>query len=253
MSGARVVIEAEKDDTNLKKRVVNGRRVESLPCESRFCPDDTGVKMGSKRLCLRVEEIWLAHGAVDGDSDSNSAAGERMGTGGGGGEMATTEENDERDECVPTQDDIGACSRSKGLTTDVLLFAARFIVQHIRPARSAPARYMPRIENLEPGQPQEGNIQFIVFSPPDGSPALYLEIPIAHLGSLCERPRKYLRYLGVNGDGTRDVKTTRPGDEAAPEQDGDGANVQLHTHEREGEEAGDDGDGDEIPGTRQGA
>jgi len=57
----------------------------------------------------------------------------------------------------------------------------------------------------------------------------------------------------VNGDGTREVKTTRPGDEAAPEQDGDGANVQLHTHEREGEEAGDDGDGDEIPGTRQGA
>jgi len=55
----------------------------------------------------------------------------------------------------------------------------------------------------------------------------------------------------VNGDGTRDVKTTRPGDEAAPEQDGDGANVQLHTHEREGEEAGDDGD--EILGTRQGA
>jgi hypothetical protein len=55
---------------------------------------------------------------------------------------------------------------------------------------------MPRIENFEPGQPQEGNIQFIVFSPPDGSPALYLEIPIAHLRSLCERPRKYLRYLG---------------------------------------------------------
>jgi hypothetical protein len=32
----------------------NGRRVESLPCESRFCPDDTGDKMGSKSLCLRV-------------------------------------------------------------------------------------------------------------------------------------------------------------------------------------------------------
>ena len=31
-----------------------GRRVESLPCESRFCPDDTGAKMGSKRLCLRI-------------------------------------------------------------------------------------------------------------------------------------------------------------------------------------------------------
>jgi len=44
------------------------------------------------------------------------------------------------------------------------------------------------------------------------------------------------------------VKTTRLGDEAAPEQDGDGADVRLHSHEREGEEAGDDGDG--IPGTR---
>lgn len=31
-----------------------GRSVESLPCESRFCPDDTGAKMGSKRLCLRI-------------------------------------------------------------------------------------------------------------------------------------------------------------------------------------------------------
>jgi hypothetical protein len=37
----------------------------------------------------------------------------------------------------------------------------------------------------------------------------------------------------VNGDGAREVKTKRPGDEAAPEQRGDGTNVQLHTHERE--------------------
>ncbi|KAF8490984.1 ankyrin repeat-containing domain protein [Russula emetica] len=48
----------------------------------------------------------------------------------------------------------------------------------------------------------------------------------------------------------QEVKTTRPGDEAAPEQDGDGADVRLHTHEREEEEAGDNGD--DIPGTRQG-
>ena len=52
----------------------------------------------------------------------------------------------------------------------------------------------------------------------------------------------------ANRNGTREVKTTRLGDEAAPEQDGDGADVRLHSHEREGEEAGDDGDG--IPGTR---
>jgi hypothetical protein len=37
----------------------------------------------------------------------------------------------------------------------------------------------------------------------------------------------------ANGDGAREVKTKRPGDEAAPEQRGDGTNVQLHTHERE--------------------
>lgn len=55
---------------------------------------------------------------------------------------------------------------------------------------------MPRIENSQLGQPQEGNIQLIVVRPLDGSPALYLEIPIAHLASLCIRPRKYLRYLG---------------------------------------------------------
>jgi hypothetical protein len=55
---------------------------------------------------------------------------------------------------------------------------------------------MPRIENSELDHPQEGNIQFIVLRPPNGSPALYLEIPIAHLDLLCERPRKYLKYLG---------------------------------------------------------
>ncbi|KAI0286045.1 hypothetical protein BGY98DRAFT_1092842 [Russula aff. rugulosa BPL654] len=55
---------------------------------------------------------------------------------------------------------------------------------------------MPRIKFSQLGQPQEGNIQLIVVRPLDGSPALYLEIPIAHLASLCIRPRKYLRYLG---------------------------------------------------------
>jgi hypothetical protein len=55
---------------------------------------------------------------------------------------------------------------------------------------------MPRIENSELGEPQEGNIQLIVVGPLDDRPASYLEIPIAHLASLCIRPRKYLRYLG---------------------------------------------------------
>jgi hypothetical protein len=55
---------------------------------------------------------------------------------------------------------------------------------------------MPHIENSQLGQPQEDNIQFIVFTPPDDSPALYLEIPLVHLASLCNRPIKYLRYLG---------------------------------------------------------
>ena len=36
-----------------------------------------------------------------------------------------------------------------------------------------------------------------------------------------------------NGNGTQEVKTMRPGDEAAPEQGGDDADVRLHTHERE--------------------
>jgi hypothetical protein len=77
--------------------------------------------------------------------------------------------------------------------------AARFIVQHICPARSAPARQkMPRIENSQLDQPQEWNIQLIatVLRPPNDSPTLYLEIPLIHLASLCERPRKYLRYPG---------------------------------------------------------
>jgi hypothetical protein len=55
---------------------------------------------------------------------------------------------------------------------------------------------MPRIENSQLGQPQEGNVQLIVLRPPDDSLALYLEIPILHLKPLCIRPRKYLRYLG---------------------------------------------------------
>jgi hypothetical protein len=79
------------------------------------------------------------------------------------------------------------------------LQAARFIVQHICQARSARARYkMPRIENSQLDQPQEGNIQLIatVLRPLNDSPALYLEIPLVHLASLCERPRKYLRYPG---------------------------------------------------------
>jgi len=78
------------------------------------------------------------------------------------------------------------------------LQAARFIVQRICPARSARARHMPRIENSELDQPQEGNIQLIatVLRPLNDSPTLYLEIPLVHLASLCERPRKYLRYPG---------------------------------------------------------
>lgn len=55
---------------------------------------------------------------------------------------------------------------------------------------------MPRIENSQLGRPQEGSIQLIVVRPLNDSPALYLEIPIDHLNSLSERPRKYLRYLG---------------------------------------------------------
>jgi hypothetical protein len=137
----------------------NGRRVESLPCESRLCPDDTGGKMGSKRRCLRVvlraslparrntapltspvgggsilgrdlvgawRRWWRAsegrratklfttseieNVGISGADDEGSfflrrrfcrlglRTGECTGTGGGGGEVATTEENEERDE-----------------------------------------------------------------------------------------------------------------------------------------------------------
>jgi hypothetical protein len=55
---------------------------------------------------------------------------------------------------------------------------------------------MPRIEISQLGRPQEGSIQLIVVRPLNDSPALYLEIPVDHLNSLSERPRKYLRYLG---------------------------------------------------------
>jgi hypothetical protein len=55
---------------------------------------------------------------------------------------------------------------------------------------------MPRTENSQPGQPQEGNIQLIVVRPLNNFPALYLEIPIHYLDSVSECPRKYLRYLG---------------------------------------------------------
>ena len=55
---------------------------------------------------------------------------------------------------------------------------------------------MPRIENSQLGHPQEGNTQLIVVKSLNDSPALYLEIPLNHLDSLSERPRKYLRYLG---------------------------------------------------------
>ena len=52
------------------------------------------------------------------------------------------------------------------------------------------------IKNSQLGQPQEGNIQLIVFRPASDSPTLYLEIPLFHLAPLCKYPRKYLRYLG---------------------------------------------------------
>lgn len=55
---------------------------------------------------------------------------------------------------------------------------------------------MPRIENSQPGQPQEGNIQLIVIRAINDSPALYLEIPVNHISLLSVHPRKYLRYLG---------------------------------------------------------
>ncbi|KAF8492989.1 hypothetical protein F5888DRAFT_1636793 [Russula emetica] len=70
-------------------------------------------------------------------------------------------------------------------------------------------------------------------------------IMISSINSLPESRRSL-----ANGNGAREAKTTRPGDEVAPEQDGDGADVQLHSHEREEEGAGDDGNN--IPGTRQG-
>ena len=68
---------------------------------------------------------------------------------------------------------------------------------------------------------------------------------ISSINSLPESRRSL-----ANGNGAREAKTTRPGDEVAPEQDGDGADVQLHSHKREEEGAGDDGNN--IPGTRQG-
>ncbi|KAF8491609.1 hypothetical protein F5888DRAFT_1807352 [Russula emetica] len=70
-------------------------------------------------------------------------------------------------------------------------------------------------------------------------------IMISSINSLPESRRSL-----ANGNGAREAKTTQPGDEVAPEQDGDGADVQLHSHEREEEGAGDDGNN--IPGTRQG-
>ncbi len=54
---------------------------------------------------------------------------------------------------------------------------------------------MPRIENPQL-RPQQGNIQLIIHEPTDDSLTLYLEVPISHLGPLCQHPRKYLRYLG---------------------------------------------------------
>jgi hypothetical protein len=55
---------------------------------------------------------------------------------------------------------------------------------------------MPLIEDSQLGQPKQGNIQLVVLRPPNGSPTLYLEVPMAHLAPLCTRPRKYLRYIG---------------------------------------------------------
>ncbi len=55
---------------------------------------------------------------------------------------------------------------------------------------------MPRIENSQLGQPQEGNIQLILVRALNDLPTFYLEIPLDHLNSLSDRPRKYLRYLG---------------------------------------------------------
>ncbi|KAF8498061.1 hypothetical protein F5888DRAFT_1802967 [Russula emetica] len=43
----------------------------------------------------------------------------------------------------------------------------------------------------------------------------------------------------ANRNRAREVKTTWLGDEVAPEQGGDGTDVQLHSHEREGEEGRD--------------
>ena len=97
------------------------------------------------------------------------------------------------------------------------LQTARFIVQHVLLAHSATAQQitaqqnMPRTENSQFGYPQEGNIQLIIYTPPESS-ALYLEVPIAHIIPLCVRPRKFLRYIGwcimgVEGHVSRDSPT----------------------------------------------
>jgi len=56
---------------------------------------------------------------------------------------------------------------------------------------------MPRIKDSQLGQPQDGNIQLILYrSTNDSELSLYLEVSTSHLGSLCLHPRKYLRFLG---------------------------------------------------------
>ena len=86
---------------------------------------------------------------------------------------------------------------------------------------------MPRIENSQLYYPQEGNIQLIVYTPP-GSPALYLEVPIAHITPLCVRPRKFLKYIGwcimgVEGHVSRDFPS--PMDNIGDEGDLTGGHV----------------------------
>ena len=44
--------------------------------------------------------------------------------------------------------------------------------------------------------PEQGKIRFILYRPADSLDSLYLDIPTSIPPLMCQRPRKYLRYLG---------------------------------------------------------
>lgn len=56
---------------------------------------------------------------------------------------------------------------------------------------SAPQSPQPQVQ-----APKQGKIRLILYSPANSADSLYLDIPTSIPTSLCQHPRKYLRYLG---------------------------------------------------------